>query len=110
MFLSAVRYASVKFLVTAAGDAVMRSRSWSWLAALGIGIAVAGWASSFSVACPFCSAPSLTMTEQLSQSNAALLVKWSGGTPAKDQDGGFTEYEVVEVVSQPTGSKLAKGA
>lgn len=87
----------------------MRARSWSWLAALGIGIAVAGWTSSFSMACPFCSAPSLTMTEQLSQSNAALLVKWSGGTPAKDQDGGFTEYEVVEVVSQPTGSKLAKG-
>lgn len=61
-------------------------------------------------ACPFCSAPSLTMTEQLAQSNAALLVKWVGGTPAKDQDGGFTEYEIVEVVSQPTGSKLAKGA
>jgi len=62
------------------------------------------------VACPFCSAPSLTLTEQLTQSDAAVLAAWSGGTPAKDQDGGSTEYEVLEVVQQPAGSKLAKGS
>ncbi len=73
------------------------------------GVALVGWATSTALSCPFCSAPSLTMTEQLAQANAALLVKWAGGQPAKDQDGGFTEYEVVEVVSQPVGGKLAKG-
>ncbi len=60
-------------------------------------------------ACPFCSAPSLTLTEQLTQANAAALVKWSGGQPAKDQDPGSTEYEIVEVVHQPAASKLEKG-
>lgn len=60
--------------------------------------------------CPFCSAPSLTLTEQLAQSDAAVLAKWSGGKPAKDQDGGSTEYEVLEVVRQPAGSKLQKGS
>ncbi len=88
----------------------MRSRGMLGIACVTAGAMVAGWTSSAVFGCPFCSAPSLTMTEQLAQANAALLVKWTGGQPAKDQDGGFTEYEVVEVVNQPTGSKLAKGS
>lgn len=87
----------------------MRSRGMLVITSLAAGVALAGWTSSIAVGCPFCSAPSLTMTEQLAQANASLLVKWAGGQPAKDQDGGFTEYEIVEVVNQPTGSKLAKG-
>lgn len=88
----------------------MRTRGLLSIGCLLAGVALAGWTSSTVFGCPFCSAPSLTMTEQLSQANAALLVKWAGGQPAKDQDGGFTEYEVVEVVSQPVGGKLAKGS
>jgi len=61
------------------------------------------------LACPFCSAPSLTMTEQLTQSDAAVLAKWVGGTPAKGNDAGATNYEIVEIVHQPAGSKLNKG-
>ncbi|MDX1966815.1 MAG: hypothetical protein SFV23_06570 [Planctomycetaceae bacterium] len=64
---------------------------------------------SVSLACPFCSAPSLTLTEQLTQSDAVALVKWAGGTPAKGQDAGDTIYEVLEVVKQPDGGKLATG-
>ncbi len=60
-------------------------------------------------ACPFCSAPSLTLSEQVAQSDAVVLVHWSGGKEAKGQDGGSTEYTVVDVVSQPKGGKLAKG-
>ncbi len=84
----------------------MRSRGMLEIACVTAGV----MATSSSVfGCPFCSAPSLTMTEQLDQANASLLVKWTGGQPAKDQDGGFTEYEVVEVVKQPVGGKLDKG-
>ncbi|MBS0206341.1 MAG: hypothetical protein JSS49_25920 [Planctomycetes bacterium] len=61
-------------------------------------------------ACPFCSAPSLTLTEQLSGSDSAVLVKWIGGTPAKLSDAGSTEFEVIEVVHQQNGGKLQKGS
>lgn len=87
----------------------MHARRLLGIACVTAGAVAAGWATSNVSACPFCSAPSLTLTEQMDQANAALLVKWAGGQPAKDQDGGFTEYEVVEVVKQPTGGKLEKG-
>jgi hypothetical protein len=61
------------------------------------------------VACPFCSAPSMTLTEQLADADAAVLVKWIGGTPAKLTDAGSTEFEIVEVVHQPAVGKLDKG-
>jgi hypothetical protein len=76
----------------------------SLTAALLFGLTAVAWA------CPFCSAPSLTLTEQLTQSDAAVLATWSGGTPAKGQEGGSTVYEVLEVVQQPAGGKLAKGS
>ena len=69
---------------------------------------LAGWlAVTICQACPFCSAPSLTLTEQVTQADAVVLAKWVGGKPAKGDDGGSTDYEIVEVVRQPTGSKLA---
>ena len=61
-------------------------------------------------ACPFCSAPSMTMAEQLAQADAAVLVKWIGGTPAKLSDAGSTEFEVVEVVNQQAAGKYQKGS
>ena len=61
-------------------------------------------------ACPFCSSPSLTLTEQLSGADSAVLVKWIGGTPAKLSDAGTTEFEVIEVVQQQTGGNLQKGS
>ena len=35
--------------------------------------------------CPFCSAPSLTLSEQLTQSDAAVLVQWVDGEPARSR-------------------------
>lgn len=88
----------------------MRFRiSWGLFAGL-LAVVMAGGLTAVSLACPFCSAPSLTLTEQLTQSDAAVLAAWSGGTPAKGQEGGSTEYEVLEVVQQPAGGKLAKGS
>ncbi len=56
-------------------------------------------------ACPFCTSPSMTLTEQLGAADAAVLVKWVGGTPAKLSDAGSTEFEVVDVVHQPAPAK-----
>ncbi|MCA8991989.1 MAG: hypothetical protein KDA88_08420 [Planctomycetaceae bacterium] len=73
------------------------------LACVALGVSVAN-------ACPFCSAPSLTLTEQLNSSEAAVLVQWKGGKPANLDEGfaGTTTYEVVRVVHDAT-SKLKPG-
>ena len=73
-------------------------------------LAVALFAPLPASACPFCSAPSLTLTEQLAGADATVLVKWTGGKAAKENDTGTTEFEVVEVVNQPKDGKLAMGA
>ena len=64
-------------------------------------------------ACPFCSAPSLTLSEQLAQSDAAVLVQWASGEKPQSKDDsdpaevakravtrtlGSTTYEIVDVV------------
>lgn len=59
-------------------------------------------------ACPFCSAPTLTLAEQYAAADAALLVQWhSGEMPVKDKLGSTT-YEVVQVARTPVKS-LEKG-
>ena len=56
--------------------------------------------------CPFCSAPSLTLCEQLNMSDAAVLVQWESGKPADREKGflGSTEYAVLKVVHDSTGA------
>lgn len=77
-------------------------------ALLGAGVVLATAAMSPAVeafACPFCTAPSLTLTEQIAQSDAVVLVKWAGGDKPKDETrAGATTYEIVEVHK---GSKQA---
>ncbi len=61
-----------------------------------------------SAACPFCSAPTLTLAEQFDKADAALLVQWhSGEMPVKDKLGSTT-YEVVQVARSPVKT-LEKG-
>ena len=62
------------------------------------------------VACPFCSAPSLTLGEQLAAAESAALVQWAGGKEANRDEGftGTTDYEVLQVVRDGSG-KLKKG-
>ena len=63
-------------------------------------------------ACPFCSAPSLTLSEQLAQSDAVVLVQWLEGKMTKGQVAGSTIYEIESVLKGPEdllnkGDKIA---
>ncbi|WP_010588540.1 hypothetical protein [Schlesneria paludicola] len=84
------------------------SRLSLWVGGLAV-FAVAMLVSQPAISCPFCSAPSLTLSEQVSQADAVVLVSWAGGQPAKISDSGSTDFEIVDVVQQPEGGKLAKG-
>jgi len=55
-------------------------------------------AVSPAMSCPFCSAPSLTLAEQMAQADAAVLVQWVGGKKATDKSAGETVYEIRQVV------------
>jgi hypothetical protein len=77
-----------------------------WLFAAGT-LLLAGPASR-AVCCPFCSAPSQTMAEQVAQADGVCLVEWVSGKAASEQDPGTSTYEILQVVK---GSKesIAKG-
>lgn len=70
-------------------------------AAVVLSLAVAAWA------CPFCSAPEMTLAEQFYQADLAILAKWTGGEPAKGDKAGTTEYEIVEIARDPLKSLKA---
>ncbi|HVV98976.1 MAG TPA: hypothetical protein VHB77_01480 [Planctomycetaceae bacterium] len=52
-------------------------------------------------ACPFCSAQSLTMTEQLAGADAAALVAWASGEKGDETKPGTTTYKVQQIVKGP---------
>lgn len=60
-------------------------------------------------ACPFCSAPSLTLTEQLSQSDVAVLVQWIEAEKGDLEKAGKTVFEVKEIIRQSDKDKLKVG-
>ncbi|SFI00450.1 hypothetical protein [Planctomicrobium piriforme] len=70
-----------------------------------------GLAAATAMACPFCSSPSLTLSEQLSGAQAAVLVQWSSGKEAKRDEGfvGSTTYEILQVVRDES-HQLKKGS
>lgn len=86
----------------------MRSVSYGGLSLLAVlaTVLIGNSASS----CPFCSAPSLTLTEQLTAAQSAVLVQWAGGKQANREEGftGTTDYEIVQVVHDESKS-LKKG-
>jgi hypothetical protein len=55
------------------------------------------------VACPFCSAPSLTLSEQAAQSDVVLLAKWKSGIKGNidDDTASSTTFEVTKVLKGP---------
>ncbi len=57
-------------------------------------------------ACPFCEAPSLTLSEQVQSADAAVLVQWVTGEPSDIEAGfpGSTEYEVVDIIHDASGT------
>jgi len=66
--------------------------------------------STVAAACPFCSAPSLTLSEQLAAAQSAILVQWVGGKEANRDEGftGTTDYEVLQIVRDDS-KQLKKG-
>ncbi len=76
-----------------------------------LGLALFAFAASEIQSCPFCSAPSLTLCEQLNMSDAAVLVQWESGQPADKEKGfaGSTEYSVLKVVHDSTGTTKPGG-
>ena len=56
---------------------------------------------SAACACPFCSAPTLTLAEQFAQSDAVVLVAWVGAIKSEKDKPGTTTYSVVEAVRDP---------
>lgn len=76
---------------------------FTWLVAMGA-LLVFGSSARAVTCCPFCSAPSQTMAEQVAQADGVCLVQWVKGQPATEQDPGTTTYEIVQVTKGPKDS------
>ena len=63
--------------------------------------ALALMAPTRAAACPFCSAPSLTLSEQYAKADAAILGQWISGEMATKDRLGSTTYEIVQVARTP---------
>jgi hypothetical protein len=74
------------------------------LVLLAAGLSLAASVVTQAVGCPFCSAPSQTLAEQVAQADGVCLVQFVKGEPAKDQDPGTSTYEVLQVVKSPKDS------
>ena len=60
----------------------------------------------FALACPFCSAPSLTLSEQLSQSQVAATAEWVSAVAPDGENVASTTLKVLDVLN---GSKVKPG-
>lgn len=70
-----------------------------------IALSAALFASQIALACPFCSAPSLTLSEQLTQADAAVLVSWVDGKAPTEKSAGTTTYSIIEISRGPKDLK-----
>jgi hypothetical protein len=59
-------------------------------------------------ACPFCPGPTLTLAEQYSKADAAVLARWLSGAMPTREKLGKTSYEIAEVARTPLKS-ISKG-
>ncbi len=75
----------------------MLLRRWKSLV-LSLVAAIGLFAGQAAYACPFCASPSLTMAEQVAQSDAVVLVQWASGKKGDDKQPGTTVYEIKQVV------------
>jgi hypothetical protein len=83
---------------------MMNRKSIRWGAAVCALAALAALPSTQAPACPFCSAPTLTLTEQYAKADAAVLVQWISGEMASKDSLGSTTYEIVQVARTPVKS------
>ncbi|MAT16618.1 MAG: hypothetical protein CMJ46_15265 [Planctomyces sp.] len=59
-------------------------------------------------ACPFCSAPSLTLSEQVNQSDAVVLVEWQSSERGTADEASRTTVKVVDILKQ-SGNGIKNG-
>lgn len=55
------------------------------------------------LACPFCSAPSLTLSEQMAQADAVLQIAYQSAVKGEQGEAGQTTYKIVRIVKAPEG-------
>lgn len=73
-------------------------RSWKSLVVAAV-VALSLLGTRFATACPFCSSPSLTLAEQVANSDATALVQWVSATkPVEGQDDGSTVFAVKQIL------------
>jgi len=62
-------------------------------------------------ACPFCSAPQLTLAEQIAQTDAAIIGEWVSGIKPDFDAGtaGSTVYRINKLINSPNNPKLKVG-
>ncbi len=67
--------------------------------------------SSAVLACPFCSAPQLTLAEQIAQTDAAIIGEWVSGVKPDFDAGtaGSTVYRINKLINSPENPKLKTG-
>lgn len=89
----------------------VRGKSAGRLCAMVLAAVVALLGGAFAWACPFCSAPQLTLSEQISQTDAAILGEWQEGEKPDFDAGktGSTTYRVEKIIKAPTGMQLEPG-
>jgi len=56
------------------------------------------FATSMAMACPFCSAPSLTMTQQVDQSDVVVLTEWQSSKRGNAEKPGETELVITDII------------
>lgn len=87
----------------------MSQRGFSVLTlCLTIGVAYAAFGPEVSQACPFCSAPVLTLVEQYEKADASVVATWVSSTKPEENRSGKTTYRIVKLLNDPTG-KLKVG-
>ncbi|MBD3673734.1 MAG: hypothetical protein HUJ26_09445 [Planctomycetaceae bacterium] len=55
------------------------------------------------LACPFCSAPSLTLSEQMAQADAVLQIAYQSAEKGAQGEAGKTTYKIVRIIKAPEG-------
>lgn len=78
-------------------------RRW-WLPLILVAVGILGTLPE-SRACPFCGAASLTLAEQLSTADGAVLVQWADGVKEEGDKPGSTTYEIVRALKGPESLK-----
>jgi len=75
-----------------------------------LSLALSWCTTSIVSACPLCSGPSITLTEQLAKSHAVVLASWVGGQKPSGRTFGSTTFSVIEIARMPKDEKLSKGS